>query len=125
MKHIRRKKIAQEELFQRLEKLMAEEAPYTDSGLTRKQVAEQLGTNENYLYFALRHALPEDTFSSYINRYRLEHAARILCEYPQAKVESISIDAGFKTRQTFYRLFRERFGMTPNEYRQQQKHISL
>lgn len=32
-------------------------------------------------------------------------------------IEVIAIDSGFGSRNTFYRLFRERFGLTPVEFR--------
>jgi transcriptional regulator GlxA family with amidase domain len=32
-------------------------------------------------------------------------------------IEAVAIDSGFGSRNTFYRLFRERFGLTPVEFR--------
>lgn len=60
-------------------------------------------------------------FSQYINNLRLDHVARMLKEYPDYTVDGIVKESGILTRQTFYRLFSERFGMTPVEY---QKAIS-
>ncbi|WP_455632197.1 helix-turn-helix transcriptional regulator [Parabacteroides sp.] len=121
MKQTPRMKAMEKRLFLRLERLMEEERPYFDPDLTRKQVAEWLRTNENYLYFAIHHTLPGTTFSMYVNRYRLDYAASLLDENPEIKIENVAMDCGFKTRQTFYRLFRERFGMTPMEYRDRER----
>lgn len=108
----------EKQLLVNLEKLMNEAMPYTDPGITRKSLATLLGTNENYLYFALREAFPGETFNDYINRYRLDYAAKLLLEFPQARIEHISLDSGFRSRQTFYRLFKERFQIAPQEYRE-------
>lgn len=105
--------------FRRLEKLMREEAVYTNPNLTRRMLADELQTNENYLYLAIREARNGQTVTDYINDHRLEHAKRLLCEGTDAKIESIAIDSGFRLRQTFYRLFKRNFGMTPVEYREQ------
>lgn len=105
-------------LFFCLEKLMKEEAPYLDPDLTRRQVAEMLATNENYLYQALHYALPNERFMDYINRYRLEYAVRLLLEVPEAKIEVVALCSGFRVRQTFYRNFQAHYGVTPIKYRE-------
>ena len=107
------------DLFRRLEKLMREKAVYTNPNLTRRMLADALQTNENYLYLAIKEACDGETVTDYINDHRLEHAKRLLCETTDAKIESIAIDSGFRLRQTFYRLFKKHFGMTPVEYREQ------
>lgn len=57
------------------------------------------------------------SFSKYINKLRLEHAARLLEEHPEYSLEAIASDSGISSSTTFYRLFSERFGMTPKDFR--------
>ena len=56
------------------------------------------------------------TPSEYVNRIRMEHAARLLVGTDDSIVE-ISGDCGLENQSHFYRLFRQHFGMTPREYR--------
>lgn len=108
--------------FFRLERIMQEKAPYLNPDLSRRQLAEMLATNENYLYQALRYGVPSEKFNDYVNRYRLDYAVRLLVETPDAKIEAIAFNAGFRARQTFYRYFRARFNMTPIEYQRRKLH---
>lgn len=105
-----------QELFARLERLMQEEAPYLNPDLTRRQLAEMLGTNENYLYQALCYGAPGKRYNDYINGYRLDNAVRLLIETPHAKIETITVESGFRVRQTFYRYFQARYRIPPLEY---------
>lgn len=105
-----------QEFFSRLERLMQKEAPYLNPDLTRRQLAEMLATNENYLYQALCYGVPGKRYNDYINGYRLDHAVRLLIEMPEAKIETITVESGFHVRQTFYRYFQARYGIPPLEY---------
>ena len=105
------------ELIEALNLLMEKEQFYTQSDLNRKKLADMLGTNETYLFEAIKQTY-NLTFNEYLNLLRLDHARDILampnCELT---IEAVAIDSGFGSRNTFYRLFRERFGLTPVEFR--------
>lgn len=57
-----------------------------------------------------------ETVSDFVNRYRLEHVARLLktTNDPIAIIGELS---GIPSRVTLARLFRNAYGMTPTEYR--------
>lgn len=112
-----------QEIFLRLEKVMQEKAPYLNPNLTRRQLSKMLATNENYLYRALR-SIRGEQYSDYINRYRLDYAVRLLIEMPEAKIETITTNSGFRVRQTFYRHFQARYGTTPHEYQRSKMQTS-
>ena len=57
------------------------------------------------------------SFPKYRSALRLNHALELLCSDNQMSVEAISAKSGFTTRQTFYRMFMEHYGITPTEYR--------
>ena len=54
-------------------------------------------------------------------RRRLEECARALLAQPELgrPVAAIAFDHGFSSPTHFGRVFRQRFGMTPREYREQ------
>lgn len=56
------------------------------------------------------------SFSQYINNLRMEHAARLLSEQSNYTIESIAQDCGISSTTTFYRLFSERYNMTPMDF---------
>lgn len=58
------------------------------------------------------------TFSDYVNQYRLNYARRELISNPEIAVSNIILDSGISSVSAFYRLFKNEFGMTPNELRQ-------
>ncbi len=58
------------------------------------------------------------TFSEYVNRKRMSVAVMML-KHTEMTVTEISHAVGFDNDNYFYRVFKERFGITPNEYREQ------
>ncbi|MDO4614613.1 MAG: AraC family transcriptional regulator [Lachnospiraceae bacterium] len=57
-------------------------------------------------------------FSQYVNYARLDHAVTEL-KYSDKSITDICYDSGFESQRTFNRVFRERYRMTPREYRSQ------
>ena len=103
-------------LYRRLCALMDEQQPYTNEALNRDALALLLGSNAKYVEQAIRECSKGETVSDFINRYRLEHVARLLktTDDPIAVIGEIS---GIPSRATLARLFRMAYGMTPSEYR--------
>ena len=106
----------EQQLFRRLCTLMDEQQPYTDETLNRDTLAQMAGTNEKYVEQAIRQCSKGETVSDFINRYRLEHVARLLktTSDPIAIIGELS---GIPSRATLARLFRNAYGMTPSEFR--------
>lgn len=61
-------------------------------------------------------------FNRYINNVRLNHAV-VLLESTQDSIINIWLDAGFESQRTFNRVFKERYKITPKEYRMQKQEI--
>ncbi len=106
----------EQQLFRRLCTLMDEQQPYTDETLNRDTLAQLLGSNGKYVEQAIRQCSKGETVSDFINRYRLEHVARLLktTSDPIAIIGELS---GIPSRATLARLFRNAYGMTPSEFR--------
>ena len=70
--------------------------------------------------FNLCYGMP---FPRYLTMLRLDHALSLLCSNQDLSIETIATKSGFTTRQTFYRTFSERFGISPAEYRRMKKEV--
>ena len=55
-------------------------------------------------------------FNKYVNGVRLNYAISAL-ENTKESITAICLDAGFESQRTFNRVFKERYKMTPREYR--------
>ena len=56
-------------------------------------------------------------FVSFVNNLRLEHSLELIRSNQEYTIEGIALDSGFSNHQTFHRLFVEKYGMTPTEYK--------
>ena len=103
-------------LFILLNELMKEEKSYTDPNLSRKTLATKLATNERYLHETIKKHL-DLSFTEYLNLLRIDHAREMIIKnLNNISLEDIAIMSGFKTRQTFHRFFRDRYGLSPSEF---------
>lgn len=109
-------------LFEQLEIWMKETEGYRNSDVNREEVAKALCTNRQYLADAIR-AETNQTFMDYVNEYRLNYARYRLIQETAVPVNNIIHDSGFLSNATFYRLFKEKFGMSPNELRQAKEEL--
>ena len=105
-------------LASRLNELMQCEALYRCNELSLGDLAAHLDISVHQtsellnVYFA-------ENFYDYINRYRLAYACQLLADADcQLRVLDIAFESGFSNKNSFYRYFRETYGMTPVEYRQ-------
>jgi AraC-like DNA-binding protein len=93
------------------------EAHLRDSDLTPRRVAQACRITARYLHHLF--ANESETVTEYIQRRRLEECARALIAVPVRGrlVTEIAFDYGFNSLTHFGRVFRNRYGLTPSEYR--------
>ncbi len=102
-------------LYERLEELILNTQCYTEPDITRESLSSKLYTNREYLTRAIQENA-NMTFTEYINHYRLEYARQLLSDIQNLSIESVYIAAGFNNKSTFYRLFKQKYDMTPKEF---------
>jgi AraC-like DNA-binding protein len=105
-----------QKLFRRICTLMQDDKPYTDSKLKREDLAKMLATNYNNVAEAIKECSNGQTLSEFLDGFRLKHAARMLAKLDEP-IGLISEMSGFQSRAHFNALFREKYKMTPSEYR--------
>ena len=107
-------------LFAALKELLKDETIYTQPDIDRKAIAEMLNTNEKYLFDSIKEHT-ELSFSEYINELRLNLAKKLLSGNNNYTIEDIAIRSGFGSRRTFHRQFREKYKLSPAEFRKAAK----
>ena len=60
-------------------------------------------------------------FSKYVNGVRLNYAVAAL-ENTMDSITNICLDCGFESQRTFNRVFKDRYKITPREYRKRMEH---
>ncbi len=104
---------------QKLKKYMEEHQPYKNSGLTLKDLAEAVETYPHYLTQILNSTLQQN-FYDFINTYRVEEAKKLLVDDGKNifTILSIAYDCGFSSKSSFNRIFKQKTGFTPTEFKQ-------
>ena len=103
-------------LFAKLEELMRREKLYRNPKLTRDDIVNRLYTNKNALINALQKC-GNFTFTDYVNAMRLNDAVALMKARPELTIELIAEQVGFGSAVSFYRQFKNKYAMTPAEYR--------
>lgn len=106
----------QRELVGRLHDYLLRDRNFVQAELNRDEVTSALGTNRNTLTEAVR-AVTGKSPMEYIRSIRIEQARHLLDRHPELTVEAVAYDCGFNAPNTFYRLFRKHYGISPAEYR--------
>ena len=110
--------VSQAMLFAELREAFEAQKLYLDPELNLKTVIKVLGTNKKYLYQAINEN--SDNFRSFLNRYRVDEAKRIIEHKIRRKEElnlsELYVPAGFNSAVPFYRAFKLLTGLTPKNY---------
>jgi AraC-like DNA-binding protein len=100
----------------RLTHAMTEDRVYRREGLTLAALAETLNLGEAALRSLINQELGHRNFNDFLHHYRLQEAATRLTG-EDLPILSIALECGYSSIGPFNRAFRQRFGMTPTEYR--------
>ncbi len=107
------------ELEAAIRKHFVDKQLYLNPSLKLGDMAKAVGTNRTYLSRYLNDRL-NTTFYDYINALRLAHAHELI-DRREHNITTIASMAGFNSYSTFRRTFIAKYGLTPQEYRNQQK----
>lgn len=104
-------------LLERMERLMLEEKPYLDPALNLQQLAAQLQIVPHQLS-QLLNQFKGESFSDFVNRYRVEHFKRIALSPSHAHLSllGIAFESGFNSKAAFNAAFKRLTGQTPSEF---------
>ncbi len=106
----------QEEIIQALSR-------WIDNNLGRTLSIDEVAAKSGYSKWHLQRmfrSVTHKTLGEYIRERRLARAAEALCT-TRRPVFDIALQYGYESQQTFSRVFRRQFELTPTAYRQSQR----
>lgn len=111
------------EIATKLKELFEKEELYLDPDLTLEKLAKAAEVNRTVLseYLTVKRGT---SFKDLVNQYRIQAFKERVGDpqYAHLDIIGIAYAAGFGSKATFYRVFKQAEGMTPSAYRKQFKH---
>lgn len=101
-----------------LKEVMQAHLYYRDSDLSLRSLAQTLNINQNELSRIINSALGKN-FNDFINAYRVSDVVQKMQDpaYDRLTLIGIALNAGFNSKSTFNRIFKEMTGLSPAEYK--------
>lgn len=106
--------------FTRIDKYIRTNRAYTDPQLTISDLSKLLNTSERSLSRIINSGSGLH-FNGYINQYRVERAKQLLQDdaFDHYTMEGIANEAGFNSKATFYKAFKQYSDLSPANFRKQ------
>jgi len=99
-------------------KLIEDGRVYRDPTLTLETLSAQVGFSRNAVSKAIN-TTQQKKFNAFINDYRICEAIRLLSDPGNGHLtgDAVATASGFNSRETFYRAFKTKTGVTPAQFR--------
>ncbi|WP_299223618.1 AraC family transcriptional regulator [uncultured Aquimarina sp.] len=103
---------------ERILQYMEEQKPYLNEDLKQSDLAEALNMNIPQISEVLNVCFQKN-FNNFLNLYRINEVKKLMKNpnYEEYKIVAIGYEAGFKSKTSFNRAFKNLVGLTPSEYR--------
>jgi len=108
-------------LFVKLDKLVTRNKLFLNPDLSRDDLMRIIGVDKNRIGRIMSRYSGSTNVSTYINQKRAYYAADYIKAHPNYTIVAIVNACGMTNTVTFNRAFKELFGMTASEYREQMK----
>lgn len=110
--------LSNEELFALFDQKVRHEKLFLNYQLGRDDYAHVMGIDKNRFASVLKEQTGNN-MSTYLNNLRLEYSIELFRLHPEYSINEIAIKSALPNISTFYRLFKEKYGMSPSVFRQQ------
>ena len=116
--------MSDEQLMDWIDAQMDKLGLYRNPDVTLKEIAQALGLTQRRVTQAIKTRKADNTLlAEYLNTKRLLNGCRLLVEQPNWTIDAVAHEAGFGGTTTFRTIFRNRFGMSPKQYREKKRLI--
>lgn len=106
-----------ETLFQTFDQQVKEQRLYLDYQLTRDDYAQLMGVDRNRFANILKLFTTGGNLSCYLNDLRLEYSIGLFRNHPDWPISKVATESALPSLSTFYRLFKDKYGISPNSFR--------
>jgi len=110
--------------LEKLKALMEEDKVYLVKDLSLDKLATLMRVPKHHITQVLSLKIGA-SFYSYVNGYRIKHAALLLKSDNDDSIDFIAEQSGFNSRGSFNRHFKSVYGISPSEFRLQNKTLSF
>ena len=105
-------------LFLDMDRRINEEMLFKKHGFGREDICRLTGLSKERVGQLIKQFCKDGNLQTYVNRKRIAYAEQLMQENKNFSMEAIAIECGIGNLSTFYRLFKQTYGMAPAEYRQ-------
>lgn len=102
-------------IFKKMDEQVKAEKLFLNPDLQRDDLVKLVSISKNDFANFMQQSAGCNT-NTYINNLRLEYAVRTLVHEPNFKISAVAEQSGIPNLSTFYRLFTERYGITPVKF---------
>ena len=107
---------ADEKLFFSFDWQVKEQKLYLNYQLGRDDYAQLMGVDRNR-FAAILKKFTSNNLSTYLNDLRLEYSVTLFREHPDWPINRVAEESALPRISTFYRLFKDKYGISPNNFR--------
>ena len=107
------------QLYEFLRQVILEEKLYVDPACDRQLLQDRFQLSKERLGAAFAQGSRYGTLKNFLNEARLQHSAKLLVEHPEMSINEVATASGYGSYTVFARNFKQRFTITPTEFREQ------
>ena len=110
--------LTDEQLFEYLNKVIEREHLFLDPACDRQMLTERFSLSKERVGNAFVRGGGYKNVSAYVNTLRLDFAAQMLTDRSDLDVSQVAQASGFSSHRYFSTCFKQRFGLSPSDYRE-------
>lgn len=108
-------------IFLQFDEKVRNEKLYLNYQMQRDDFARLMGVDRNRFASIIKEYTGGGNLNSYLNDMRLEYSIYLLKNHPEMSIQEIGEASALPSSTTFYRLFKEKYDISPKVFREQLK----
>ena len=108
-------------LFLKFDEKVRNEKLYLNYQMQRDDFARLMGVDRNRFASIIKEYTGGGNLNAYLNDMRLEHSIYLLKNHPEMSIQEVGETSALPSSTTFYRLFKEKYDISPKVFREQLK----
>lgn len=110
--------LADSDLFEYIRHIILEENLHLNPLFDRQQLIDRLHLSKDRIGAAFAQGSEYRSLKNFLNEIRLQHSTKLLAENPEMSINEVSAASGFASYVVFARNFKQRYAITPTEFRE-------